>query len=260
MMMRIAPAMEEARKLMAVDINILNVHATIRDLQQTRLKILNAARPRFETQARLLEVELNPVVVLANDFNAKLKALIKDHFNLALKNPAVLIKALQVVNRECKMKARKRKTVSVIPQMDLELDGTEDSVPANSLDNELWLLDWTIVSDWIRKSSEKRFNAMFESCKEKNKYQLSKCIEKANEKLFDDLTHVYDELRPCFPSQVDIFKIYCQVYHKSLGTMFREWGTSSGTPDEVLELGGFILPMNRNYYVLGRIKMTLYHL
>uniref|UniRef100_A0A6B2L0L4 Uncharacterized protein n=1 Tax=Arcella intermedia TaxID=1963864 RepID=A0A6B2L0L4_9EUKA len=191
--------------------------------------------------------------------------------NFEWKKPSILVKVLQVINREIKAretlkgKVKKasndkqerselfgRTTQEEISEIEVQEDKNDDKV------GEELMFDNKLVVDWIKKSCVDRFNVMFEGCKEKGKYQLLKTLDVANEKLFDDLTKVLDELKPCFPPWLDIFSLYCQVYHSCLSKLVKDWGNGTLSPDEYLELAKWINITYENQMVrLGASKQDL---
>lgn len=81
------------------DINILNVHGEVRTLEKMRDKSLSEAYANPEEISILIQV-FSPVEKLLLKFDENLLRIIGDAINMAKEKPGVLVKAIQVVERE----------------------------------------------------------------------------------------------------------------------------------------------------------------
>eukprot|EP01125_Pyxidicula_operculata_P006189 TRINITY_DN2155_c0_g1_i1.p1 TRINITY_DN2155_c0_g1~~TRINITY_DN2155_c0_g1_i1.p1 ORF type:complete len:834 (+),score=193.74 TRINITY_DN2155_c0_g1_i1:370-2502(+) len=256
--------------LMVDDYNILEVHKRLRKLQRVRHKVLEEARP-FPKERRELETScLSSIAQLSAKFDNKMKEIISNHFTLATgmtnngvyseseKKPHVLIRALQVINRENMLKLRKRTLLAQqggggglggfssgstgeISRKEYDREDEADESPTDDI-KETEIGDYVQISrEWLKESCVKRFDRFFsESRDPKGRYDVPKTLEIAETKLFDDLTVVVDVIRPCFPPFFDVFNIYCSVYHESLCKVMESWSESGVSPDNLLKLARWI--------------------
>lgn len=230
------------RKLMSDQINVLKVYTAVRALERDRDDVLKQAL-QFPAQQRELRDIFRSVDQISEDLDEMLWAMLDDHFNLAMKQPAVLIKVMQVVFREARYKREADAAGLRLSQLkEAAANGEEEAQMITAVDRRK--LEMTLASmpklDYLaaansrlRSAIRRRFYAYFETCKIKEGddvegggrsgyygssslvggYEAQKCVN-ASRKVMVDLEQVIDDVQHCFPEQFQIRELYIQSYHE----------------------------------------------
>ena len=241
------------RKLMADEMNVLKVYVAVRALERDRDDVLKQAM-QFPAQQRELRDIFRSVDQISEDLDDMLWHMLEDHFNLAMQKPAVLIKVMQVIFREARMKSEADKAGMRLRQMKEAIANGEDDAQLMMVTGlekrklELTLasmpkLDYlAAASSRLRASIRKRFYAYFEDCKIKDEAEASnggggggvgsskpgfygsssslvggyeaQKCVNASRKVMIDLEKVIDDVQHCFPDAFQIRELYIQSYHE----------------------------------------------
>eukprot|EP00029_Vermamoeba_vermiformis_P007272 TRINITY_DN3101_c0_g1_i1.p1 TRINITY_DN3101_c0_g1~~TRINITY_DN3101_c0_g1_i1.p1 ORF type:complete len:782 (-),score=138.16 TRINITY_DN3101_c0_g1_i1:12-2099(-) len=233
-MMAIPSRVKQIRKLLSNDINILQVHSEVRELEKMRDKALYQALayPNLQTQLKDL---FHSVVQLSQDLDERLWQLLDDHLELATERPQVLIKIFQVIYREKKLIVLRR-------------DQAEDR-------GEIYEgTDYYALSiEKLTAGIAKRFDESMASRKDsEGNYDVQKAIDNSRT-LMADLASVYDTVMHCFPESYNILNIYVNTYHNKLNDMMKEFAINGEKipMQKVLLIGKWI----KTYYEPGLARL-----
>lgn len=249
------------RKLMSDQIKVLKVYTAVRALERDRDDVLKQAL-QFPAQQRELRDIFRSVDQISEDLDEMLWAMLDDHFNLAMTQPAVLIKVMQVIFREARLKREADAAGMRLSQLkEAAANGeVEESQLITAVDRrklELTLaampkLDYLAAANSrLRNAIRKRFYTYFENCKIKDEdqpgsgdnnhragfygsasslvggYEAQKCVN-ASRKVMIDLEQVIDDVQHCFPEQFQIRELYIQSYHEFFYELLTEICKVSG--------------------------------
>jgi hypothetical protein len=249
------------RKLMAEEINVLKVYMAVRALERDRDDVLKQA-VQFPAQQRELRDIFRSVDQISEDLDEMLWAMLDDHFNLSINKPAVLIKVMQVVFREARLKSEADKAAMRLAQLkQAQANGEDDGQLMTAIDKRkletalsaMPKLDYlATASSRLRNSIRRRFFAYFEDCKIKEEgggssqsqdgirsgfygssnsliggYEAQKCVN-ASRKVMIDLEKVIDDVQHCFPETFQIRELYIQSYHEFFYELLSEICKVSG--------------------------------
>lgn len=248
---------------MGDQINVLKVYTAVRSLERDRDDVLKQAM-QFPAQQRELREIFRSVDQISEDLDEMLWAMLDDHFQLAMKEPAVLIKVMQVIFREARLKKEADAAGMRLSQLkEAAANGEEDAgvmitaVEKRKLEMMLAAmpkLDYLAAANSrLRAAIRKRFYAYFETCKIKEEgdssnsgvggggvrsgyygsgsltggYEAQKCVN-ASRKVMVDLEQVIDDVQHCFPEQFQIRELYIQSYHEFFYELLTEICKVSG--------------------------------
>lgn len=256
MFIQIPIKLAKIRKLMNDQINVLKVYTAVRALERDRDDVLKQAL-QFPAQQRELRDIFRSVDQISEDLDEMLWAMLDDHFNLAMKTPAVLIKVMQVVFREARLKREADAAGVRLSQLkEAAANGEEEAQLITAVDRrklELTLaampkLDYlSAANSRLRNAIRKRFYAYFDNCKIKEDengdaggrsgyygssslvggFEAQKCVN-ASRKVMVDLEQVIDDVQHCFPEQFQIRELYIQSYHEFFYELLTEICKVSG--------------------------------
>lgn len=193
---------EEIHDMLENEKNLLQVYNEIKKLEKMREGALHEARGNTE-QYEVLEEVFKDVPGMFEVFEEKLYDLTRQTITLAKERPSVLVKALQVVEREHKLwearAAAKGKKKS-------KKDKRNDIDPREK------------IKEHIRISVGERFRQVFADCGE----DVQKIISRSA-LLSEDLDVVVHQVVPCFPEHFNIDAFFVEEYHQRLKAMFSEF-------------------------------------
>lgn len=193
---------EEIHDMLENEKNLLQVYNEIKKLEKMREGALHEARGNTE-QYEVLEEVFKDVPGMFEVFEEKLYDLTRQTITLAKERPSVLVKALQVVEREHKLwearAAAKGKKKS-------KKDKRNDIDPREK------------IKEHIRISVGERFRQVFADCGE----DVQKIISRSA-LLSEDLEVVVHQVVPCFPEHFNIDAFFVEEYHQRLKAMFSEF-------------------------------------
>jgi hypothetical protein len=242
------------RKLMMDEINVLKVYMQVRALEKDRDDVLKQAL-QFPAQQRELREIFRSVDQISEDLDDMLWKMLDDHFNLALTKPAVLIKVMQVIFREARIRGEADKAAMRLRQLKEAIANGEDELTIMTPSERRKLegilaampkLDYlATASSRLRNAIRKRFYAYFEECKIKDEseggqrpgfygsgslvggYEAQKCVNQSR-KVMVDLEKVIDDVHHCFPESFQIRELYIQSYHEFFYELLTEICKVSG--------------------------------
>lgn len=179
------------RRFMKDPINILKVHSEVRKLEKERDDVLKSAEKYPEHQAELKDI-FHVVDELSEELDEIIWELIDDHVNLALTRPAVLIKVLQIIYRENRLREQ---IISSNPSANPQRDYL------------------TRCYERIYNNIRERILVTFKDCRKEDslEYDTKKFINSSRD-LMTLLEKVIDEVDKCFPDIIDIKKLYVETY------------------------------------------------
>jgi hypothetical protein len=211
------------------DMNLLETHREIRNLEKSRNFVLKQAEPFPDQQKQLREI-FRTVDKLAEDFDEHLFALLTDHMDLARENPAVLVKVLQVILREERLLQRMLK----------EAKDYENSASYGSSSSTAAMLAtsselakrknyFDLARERLYLSLREAFYKLFEGCKDSRTgdWEIQPFVDRTR-KLMDLLVRCFDEVTQCFPPKFQILNLYVTVFHESLYEVLSEISKRAG--------------------------------
>ncbi|PRP80263.1 hypothetical protein PROFUN_12730 [Planoprotostelium fungivorum] len=172
-------------------------------------------------EIQALELCFKPVDQLIADFESQLLEVGNQALDLAQKRPSVLVKALQVVERQEEYdKLLRAKLVS----QKKDPDDDRNSRLFKRYKERFFIQMKAKVTD--------RFESTFLNCDTAG--QTLREIQN----IIDDLTTVLDEVIQCFPPTWNIFEFFFKEYHIRFNTMFMVYSTDPTkiTPQEIIDL------------------------
>eukprot|EP01127_Copromyxa_protea_P017600 TRINITY_DN5390_c0_g1_i2.p1 TRINITY_DN5390_c0_g1~~TRINITY_DN5390_c0_g1_i2.p1 ORF type:complete len:833 (-),score=161.64 TRINITY_DN5390_c0_g1_i2:61-2460(-) len=212
---------EEVGALLEDDDSILNAYTKLRELEQTRDKILATADRDAHSQLSQIQRNVRGVAEEAANFDIKLRDLIENHYQLAKENRRpVLVKCMQIMHRERleRDKIDKAPTISQFPRKDKFKEGQK----------------------WIRNGIDSVFDRVLlpilRQASGGTGSSVSKVLYEYKEALRENLTFVKDVVEPSFPPYLFIFNQYCEIYHEKLANILKSWVSQGvlSAPDEFI--------------------------
>ncbi|PRP77773.1 hypothetical protein PROFUN_07715 [Planoprotostelium fungivorum] len=219
---KIPDMIQRIETMMERDINILSVHGEVRMLEKMRDSSMKSAAMDPEELAILIRI-FDPVQNLLRTFDEKLMKIFASAISLVQKSPAVIVKAVQVVEREQMLDDQVRSHLLK------KKKDPED--PSNR--------------DEFRFYREKAYQAISQSVQEHFQETFgdnsADAFTDLSQKLLDELPVVLDELIFCFPKSWKIFEYYCKEYHKNFITTILNYSIQPEkiTPNDIIEIIGW---------------------
>ena len=156
-----------------------------------------------------MEIAFRGVENLLKDFEKKLFDLIRDTLELGQNHPAVLVKIIQIVEREEKLdEILKAKLINQ------KLD------PFDDINRKSFRRYKELFFHYLRDSISNRFEKCFSKCSD-----IAEILKEA-QMLLDDLTVVLDEIVPCFPDRYKIFDFFFKEYHIRFNTQMLSYANN----------------------------------
>lgn len=212
------------------DLNLLESHREIRNLEKSRDFVLKQAEPFPEQQKQLRDI-FRTVDKLSEDFDEHLFALLVDHMQLARDNPAVLVKVLQVILREERMLTRMQKEVKDAENTGVlaAASGTTAAALATSAELAKRPNYFDIAREKLYVSLREAFFRIFANCKDNKtgEWDIQAFVDRTR-KLMEYLERCFDEVTQCFPPKFQILNLYVTVFHESLYEVLSEISKKAG--------------------------------
>ncbi|KAF2068362.1 hypothetical protein CYY_010313 [Polysphondylium violaceum] len=202
----------EIETLLENDINILNVHKKVRELEILHQKALKQFESNFEELEAIKEM-FSSVPELVYRFENKIWDLVSNSVGVSQKQPAVLVKVAQIIEREKlyeqKQREKKKSSSAVLIASDGMEQEEQDRNKTNYGDRFIEVIHQSIAS---------RFEPMFLTCHT----DLVATLREVN-KMVDELNVVMDQVQECYPSSYDLFNFYVNQYHTKFYSLFESF-------------------------------------
>ncbi|XP_049848608.1 exocyst complex component 3-like isoform X2 [Schistocerca gregaria] len=242
-LIQIPDKLNKIKKLFQNENNILQVHTELRKLKYERDRVISRAS-QFPSQQHELEYIFKGVDELNEQLNESILLVLDDHFNLALKKPEIVVKVMQIVMRENKIKITADNAALCIKELDSALTTDDDERTKNikmkdrkrfeSIVNKTPNFDYfELAQQRISQSIKSTFKAEFLNClvtKEEvseegdqalvGTYDAQKCIN-VTRNLIINLEKLED-VQLVFPEMFDIRTLYFKIYHEGFFEVFSD--------------------------------------
>eukprot|EP01133_Synstelium_polycarpum_P003865 gene3865-4469_t len=204
----------EIETLMQNDINILDVHKKIRELERLYKNALKQFEANHDELSAIKDMFCS-VEDLSRRFENKVVDLVSSSITVAQKNPAVLVKVAQIAERE-RMQHEKiqEKNKSAL----VSSEGIKNEAEQEYIFNVIELLRLSIAS---------RFNPL-KSDLVLGQSDLQHTLKAVNV-MVDELTIIIDQVSECYPPSYDIFNFYVREYHDRFYGLFDSFSTQLET-------------------------------
>eukprot|EP00026_Physarum_polycephalum_P002446 Phypoly_transcript_02452.p1 GENE.Phypoly_transcript_02452~~Phypoly_transcript_02452.p1 ORF type:complete len:720 (+),score=153.74 Phypoly_transcript_02452:634-2793(+) len=218
-MLAIPEKAAQIEKLLENDINILTCHTKIRELESMNMRALVQSKKDEEAAVKNM---FKPVVEVSALFEQKLWDIVANCIEYGQNRPAVLVKAMQIVEREEKLDEKHK----------AQLESSDDSKPKLHYPVRGYRAK---TIETLHQSISGKFDKIFADA---HKGHIEATLEEVN-KILDELYVVTDDVAPCFPPSYDIFDLFVQEYHKKFYTLFFGFSDMLGkqvAPSDILLL------------------------
>eukprot|EP01116_Phalansterium_solitarium_P000650 TRINITY_DN10491_c0_g1_i1.p1 TRINITY_DN10491_c0_g1~~TRINITY_DN10491_c0_g1_i1.p1 ORF type:complete len:735 (-),score=338.73 TRINITY_DN10491_c0_g1_i1:356-2560(-) len=232
-LLRIPQQMARIKALLEHDINILEAYTQIRGMQQlqkTSFQVANATQAEIDILERIFEA----LDDLVRKFEAKLFTLSKQCIDLCQKHPAVMVKVVQVIEKE--------ERCDQLIKAEMIAKGLNPQASENTSQLQLYR---ELFFQHVKTSVYERFQARipnFEELDAGGEPAAADEALKAASQLLDDLTVVLDDVVPVFPDSYGMFVFYVREYHLQFNNMLQSYATHSTkiSPQEMLQLVNWV--------------------